>query len=320
MSQPELMRFDEGPRMSRRALLQVSAATLTCVPAASTHAAVDRFEDLPPVPMKLPLLVRRECRFRDGATIRYVTAGRGPVTLVLLHGSNCNWRFFAPQFAALSTAYSIVALDLAGHGDSSRRVGQFSVQAFVDDVAAVVEQSVPGPFVFVAHSTGGRVACAAAPQFGDRLLGMVGVDTFHNLAKEPPARAVVDGYVARLRTDFTASMREYIKPFFQPGTSPQLIAWVERQMLRTVPEDAAQAGGVLAAFDARVPVTGWPRPVVALNSDWVPLDYRKVRSVLPAFDLIVLAGRGHFPNLEDPAVFNPLIRVTVDRVARSAGI
>lgn len=313
------MRLGAKSRMSRRALLQASAAMLTSVSAASAHAAVDKFEDLPPVPMERPRLVRRECRSSDGATIRYVTAGRGRVTLVFVHGSNCNWRFFAPQLAALSTAYSIVALDLAGHGDSARRIGQFSVQAFVDDVAAVVEQAVHGPFVFVGHSTGGRIACAAAPQFGDRLLGMVGVDAFHNLAIAPPPRAVVDTRVAKMRTDFAGSVRKNIQPFFQPGTSPHLMAWVERQMLRTIPEDGAQAGGVLSVFDARVPVTGWPRTVVALNSDWVPLDYRKVRTVLPAFDLIVLAGRGHFLNLEDPPVFNPLLRITVDRVTRSAG-
>jgi pimeloyl-ACP methyl ester carboxylesterase len=81
------------------------------------------------------------------------------------------------------------------------------------------------------------------------------------------------------------------------------------------PASAIAATEAFSRFDAGGAIEGWPRPVIALNSDWVPADYRKIRERLPRFDLLVLAGRGHFPNLDDPASFDPVLLATVGRIA-----
>jgi pimeloyl-ACP methyl ester carboxylesterase len=270
--------------------------------------------DRPPAGAPWPRIADRSATSRDGTRIHYVAGGRGRVPLVFVHGWSCNHRFFGPQFAAVAREHPFVALDLAGHGDSEPRRGTVSVEAFADDVEAVVAREVRGPFVLVVHSTGGRVACAAAPRFGERLLGIVGIDTFQNLGRPLPTPEQIESRLAAQRADFVGDTRRYVRTFFTPGADPALIAWVERQMTSVNPASAIAATEAFSRFDGARAIAGWPRPMVALNSDWVPTDYRRIREVVPKFDLLVLAGRGHFPNLDDPASFDPVLLATVRRI------
>jgi len=270
---------------------------------------------LPPVPSAPLHAAVRSTRSGDGTHLHYVTGGSGPVALVFVHGWSCNHRFFWPQLAAAATTHRFAALDLAGHGDSERRRSAISVAAFADDAEAVIRAEFPaGPLVLVVHSTGGRVACALAGRLGSRLIGIIGIDTFQNLGLPLPTDAVIAARLASQRADFIGDTRRHVQGFFPPGADPTLVEWVSRQMISTDAATAIAASEAFARFDARAAIAGWPRRVVALNSDLFPTDYRRIREVLPEFDLLLLAGRGHFPNLDDPATFNPLLLATVQRI------
>lgn len=296
-----------------RAAARDESASLTPGPPPSSPPR-GRGDDGPPVGPDWPRHEWREARSTGGATIRYLHTGRGDVTVVCVHGWSCNHRFFGPQLAPLARSHRVLAVDLAGHGRSGMRVGPTSVDAFADDVAAVVRREVRGPCVLLVHSTGGRVACALAPRLDDRLRAIVGIDTFQNLARGVPEESVIAARLAAQRADFVGDTRRYVSTFFQPGADPALVRWVERQMLAVDPAAAIAATEAFARFDGRTAIAGWPRPVIALNSDWVPTDRRRIREVLPRFDLLVLPGRGHFPNLDDPDAFGPVLLATLDRV------
>ena len=278
-------------------------------------------QDGPPVGERWPALEARTTPSRDGTRIAYRVGGAGTTTIVMVHGWSCNHRFFGPQFATLAPSYRIVALDLAGHGQSALRQGPVTVAGFADDLEAVVRREVDGPFILVVHSTGGRVASEALRRFGPELLGIVGIDTFQNLGTTYPPGKLEELIAQRLasqRQDFVADTKRYVASFFQPGADPALVAWVERQMTATQPEAAMAATEAFGRYDPKPAVKGWPRPVLAINSDWVPTDYRAIRELLPAFDLIILPGRGHFPNLDDPASFNPVLLAMIQRIESAA--
>lgn len=267
----------------------------------------------PPVGHPWPPLESGFLASRDGTPLFCRSGGRGPATVLFIHGWSCNHRFFGPQFAAVAPRYRLMAIDLAGHGRSGQR-GKVSVEAFADDVEAAAAES-QGPLVLVVHSTGGRVACAAARRLGSRLLGIIGIDTFQNLALPAPDESLIRERLAAQRADFIGDTRRHVATFFQPGANPELVSWVEREMTATEPEAAIAATEAFARFDAAAAIAGWEQPVLALNSDWVPTDYRKIRQLLPGFELVVLAGTGHFPHLDAPDRFNPLLRASLDRLA-----
>jgi pimeloyl-ACP methyl ester carboxylesterase len=113
----------------------------------------------------------------DGCPIRYLRWGdsRNP-GLVLVHGGAAHahwWSFLAPL---LTQHYSVVALDLSGHGDSGRREA-YPRRIWAEEVMAVARDAAfTGPPILVGHSMGGLVSIVAAALHGDALAGIIIVD------------------------------------------------------------------------------------------------------------------------------------------------
>jgi pimeloyl-ACP methyl ester carboxylesterase len=87
--------------------------------------------------------------------------GTGP-SVLMLHGLAGHSGEWAEAAAMLRGDFRIVALDQRGHGRSEREPGDVSRQAFVADVAAVVEELGLAPVVLMGQSMGGNTAFLAA--------------------------------------------------------------------------------------------------------------------------------------------------------------
>lgn len=97
----------------------------------------------------------------DDVTIDYYAAGDGPV-VVLVHGiteSRRSWDPLFPQF--LAAGYRAVAVDLRGHGDSSR-VGPYDLATMASDLGHVLAAERCDDALLVGHSLGGAVVSAYA--------------------------------------------------------------------------------------------------------------------------------------------------------------
>ena len=96
----------------------------------------------------------------DGVHLHYVSAGRGPL-VVLLHGFPEYWGGWHAQIARLVAAgFRVVAPDLRGYGQSDKPepVSAYYLEHLADDVAALLEHLDAGPAVVVGHDWGGAVA------------------------------------------------------------------------------------------------------------------------------------------------------------------
>ena len=117
----------------------------------------------------------------DGTALETLTWGeRGRPGLLFLHGNGAHagwWRFIAPFFAA---EYRIAAFSWSGMGQSDHRP-DYSIAGFVEQLFGVAEatglyDAAVNPLV-VAHSFGGFPTAVAADRHGERLRGVVIVDT-----------------------------------------------------------------------------------------------------------------------------------------------
>jgi pimeloyl-ACP methyl ester carboxylesterase len=117
----------------------------------------------------------------EGARITFRAWGPvgAPVT-VLVHGGAAHagwWDHVGPLLLASSSPHRVVALDLSGHGDSDWR-DAYALETWAAEVLAVAEaQGGDAPPVVIGHSMGGFVALTAARDHGDRLAGVVAVDS-----------------------------------------------------------------------------------------------------------------------------------------------
>ena len=97
--------------------------------------------------------------------------------LILLHGGrdHCrNWDWVAED---LRRDYHIIAPDLRGHGDSAWSTsGDYSMTAFVYDLAQLIHQQRLAPVRIVAHSLGGNIALRYAGLFPETVEKLVAIE------------------------------------------------------------------------------------------------------------------------------------------------
>ncbi len=66
----------------------------------------------------------------DGIHIAYETRGEGTPALVFVHGWSCDRTYWDGQLPAFSRQFKVVAVDLAGHGESGLGRKTWTMGAF----------------------------------------------------------------------------------------------------------------------------------------------------------------------------------------------
>jgi sigma-B regulation protein RsbQ len=240
--------------------------------------------------------------------LEYHVFGQGDPAVVLVHGWAGNENYWHEQFGVLKARYTVVALDLAGHGASGRNRTDWSIDNYARDVATIARQVPNRQLVLVGHSMGATVALAAAPKIGPRLIGIIAVEALRSIGLPPLAAHDIEARVAPFRADFIGATRKLVSDsLFEKGADPILVQKVAYDMSLSPPGVAVASLKGLLAVDFATLLPQVHVPIYAINSDLVPTDLARIRRTLPDFRLDVLPHTGHFPMLEAPARFNPLL-------------
>lgn len=252
----------------------------------------------------MPVTIQRKvCLAPDGVSIAYSTAGAGAVALVFIHGGLADRTFFDGQLTAFARDHQVIALDLAGHGESGANRLKWGMKEFGADVRAAVEAEKPERVILFGNSLGGPVAVEAARQMPGRVLGVVGIDTFQRLDYIfPPeeARRQAEAFLA----DYPGSVRAMLKALFHPDADPAVVADAGRRMQHTPPAAAHAMFLGLAGYDLAAAVQDLKAPLRAINGDLYPTDIRGNRKIKADFDAVIMTHTGHYPMLEQPDEFN----------------
>lgn len=259
---------------------------------------------------------------RDGLNMAYEDVGSGPV-LLLVHGWGVHGGFFAPQIAALSKRFRVIAPDLRGHGRTPA-AEPMTIGQLADDVAQLVEALDLQDIVAVGWSMGAQVVWTtllgpARPRFA----GMVVVDM--------GARIVSDGGwtlgVKRGYESSTAPLLQQVMKADWPayaaflanglvadgaqGERAELIAWVSAEVAKNDPGPLAELWASLTIQDFRETLSGLDLPVLiahgARSQLYAADTAEDLAHRLPDARVAALSNSGHAPNLEEPDAFNALI-------------
>lgn len=107
-----------------------------------------------------------------GAKIAYSIKGKGR-SVFLIHGFLANKRIWKDYQNRLSKKYQVVAIDLAGHGNSECIGYAHTMEIFGDSVKALMQHLNIRKAIFVGHSLGGYVSMAFAEKHPDNVLGLI---------------------------------------------------------------------------------------------------------------------------------------------------
>ena len=246
-------------------------------------------------------------RSTDGSEIYYEVTGDGDTALVFVHGWMGNVRWWDAQRDAFSATHRVVALDLAGHGRSSRSRTSWSAEAYASDILAVVHAVAAPKVVLVGHSMSGAYAVAAAPEV-ERLAGVILVDTLKNLDALPPPEqvaATLAGYRASYREAVEQQLPRYL---FAPGTPPAVAERLTREFLSVTGDEAATLLEPLYRFDVREAARRVRVPVRGIGTDLHPFNLEANRAYFADYEHATIPGYGHYPMLEAPDAFNAALR------------
>ncbi len=238
----------------------------------------------------------------DGVPIAYQRKGGGYPSIVLVHGWACDRTYWRKQFDALATRYTVVAIDLAGHGASGNHRKAFSMEAFGADVNAVVKKEDLRAIILTGHSMGGAVVLEAARRMPDRVMGIIGVDTYHDILADGNT-AEVDSFITAMRSDFKAATQPWIRSMFTAHANASLVEEIVSDMSSADPAVAVDAFRHYARYNHLPGFREIGVPLYCLNADRWPTNLLPLRQLLPSAAMTSMPGNGHFVMLESPDTF-----------------
>jgi len=248
-----------------------------------------------------------------------VHQGRGAPPLVFVHGFACDHTDWHAQIEFLSKTHEVVACDLRGHGSTPGRAHECTIEHFAGDVVALVNNLELPASVLVGHSMGCRVVLEANRVAPERIAGLVLVDGSRQGSGDPE-QAEALSRSAILAAGYPAFAENVFRQMFLQW-SPQAeaaLARVKRMPAETgialwtsmVRWDATRLDAALAAVRA---------PLMAIQSTWINAERKRLPlkegQTSPWLDLLrtkasrieIIAGVGHFPQLESPERVSRLI-------------
>jgi pimeloyl-ACP methyl ester carboxylesterase len=254
----------------------------------------------------------------EGGQIAYDVTGDGPL-VVLSHGmgeNRASWRFLAPILAG--AGYRVAAVDLRGHGESSRGWASYSRADTAGDLIAVIE-AIGGPAMIIGQSFSGGSATIAAASRPDLITAIVEVDPFTRPATiSLPALVTNSRYrrgglllMAVAATGSTGLWARYLNvayPVVKPADWDQWLAALTRELRDSGSIKSARKMGMSVPSDAGAKLPGVRCPVLVvmgtLDPDWPDpeAEAKAIVGLLPQVPAryVMIEGAGHYPNVQFP--------------------
>ncbi len=253
----------------------------------------------------------------DSERIAYSTYGAGETSLIFIHGWSCDSRYWHKQLSTFSKNYRVITIDLAGHGNSSLGRLDYTMLSFANDVKAVIEKDNLNQAILIGHSMGGGVMAEVARLMPKKVVAIIGIDTFQNVAEEIPQK-IIDEMSQAFEVDFQNAMQDFVSPMFPEETDGELISWVKEDMASAPHEVALSVFrnymGQYVNGEASGVFENITIPVVSINARLWPTDPDTNRKHIQTYNLFYIEGTGHFPMLEKPKEFNSILTEVLEYI------
>jgi pimeloyl-ACP methyl ester carboxylesterase/DNA-binding SARP family transcriptional activator len=258
----------------------------------------------------------RFCTAPDSVRIAYATLGEGPALVKTANWmshleydwKSPLWRHLARE---LSREFRLVRYDQRGNGLSDWNVDDFSLDACVSDLEAVVDAVGLERFALLGVSQGSRVAVAYAARHPERvsrlvLYGGAARGWKHRSQGARDARAGLQALIREGWGRDTPAFRQVFTMLFMPGASPEQAAWFnELQRVSTSADNALRLTEAASEVDVtdRLRSVRAPTLVMHATEDAVVSveEARRLAAGIPGARFVALESQNHLLLDDEPA-------------------
>jgi pimeloyl-ACP methyl ester carboxylesterase/DNA-binding CsgD family transcriptional regulator len=260
----------------------------------------------------------RFCKSADGIRIAYSRAGHGPEMVEIatwLNHLEYDWEspVWGARLAELTKNYTLTRYDSRGCGLSQRDIENFSFEASIGDLEAVVDAAGLKHFILLGCCQGSGVAMAYAARHPDRVSHLILYGAFsRGRMKRDPSPQDIDEINTMLKLvelgwgRDNPAFRQVYTTIFIPESRPEQFRWfTELQRKSTSPENAIR---LIRGFDAMdvsqlLPDIRTPTLVLHSRNDCrVPFaEGHLVASSIPHAEFVPLESRNHILLDHQPA-------------------
>jgi DNA-binding SARP family transcriptional activator/pimeloyl-ACP methyl ester carboxylesterase len=297
-----------------RAMREIGRSTAALDAAWRGGSAQPAHGDKPPLAQEI-----RFCRGRDGVRIAYATVGSGPPLVKAANWLNHlerDWEspVFRHVLRHFALEHTLVRYDARGNGLSDWDAEDFSFDAMVSDLEAVVEAAglASQHFPLVGMCQGCAVSIEYAIRHPDRVSKLVLYSGYARgwwLNGSLEDRADIEAMLTLMRScwgrDNPAFRQLFSSMLFPDGTTEQFDWFNEAQRVTTTGENAVKpslAHGLTDIRD-RLALVTVPTLVLHLRED-AAISYERGRELaagIPGARFVTLEGRNHFFLEHEPA-------------------
>ncbi len=250
----------------------------------------------------------------DGVKISFNKQGNGETNIVFVHGWSNNKSIWDEQMSHFSEKYRVIAVDLAGFGESGNNRENWTIENFSNDVVAVINKLKLKQVILVGFSMGGPVVIETANRIPDRTIGVVVVDFLQNVEMKfpPPVVSYIDSVFVDLVTNptneklvaggfYKKNQETSYKRILAMLAGTSRIGWRASlsNTLRWQNEDCAEALNKIRV------------PVMAINSENEPTNVEAFQKYVPSFQAAIIPGTGHVIMWDAPKAFNGLLEADI---------
>lgn len=253
---------------------------------------------------------------------------RGSPVVLLVHGYESPAIYWQDVAEALEDRYHVYAMDQRGRALSDWPPdGNYTTDAYVDDLAALMDTWRVPRAVMVGHSMGGRNVLRFAARYPERTLGIVMVDSaadgnpvggaeirqrIAGMPEEFPSWDAVRAYLQeRHRSRGPAAVERRLSTMFKEQGG-KIVPRADRR-LRDVMRSATPRANPLNPWDDVAKVTCPALLLVGADSNVINMDaVRRMQQTMLHTKVVSVPKAGHYVPEDNPAFTIKALRDWVD--------
>jgi pimeloyl-ACP methyl ester carboxylesterase len=256
-------------------------------------------------------------------TIAYNKEGNSDTAIVFVHGWAINKDYWDSQMEHLKGRYTVVALDLGGHGASGHSRSSWTIDDFAGDVIALIDTLHLSKVVLVGHSMAGDIVLDAAEKIPEKIIGIIGIDNFKSVtsAFTPQQQQQIVSFMQAVsktyqQTAVAFSRSSLFPPNYADTTSVSRVLYDVRNMDSVIAIAALQGDLDFAPKEPSY-LSQLNIPLHLIVSDYTPIQQDSLKKYCKSgFSIKTIHGTGHYPLIEQPDKFNQLLDGTLDEISK----